>query len=236
MPRLPLEQATAEVVKRDPDLAAALEVLRPLTWRPRSGDPFASLVRAIVFQQLAGRAAAAIHGRLVDAVGGAVTPAAILAAPEGRLLGAGLSRAKAVSLADLATKVLDGTVPLARLSRLPDDDIVTRLSSVRGIGRWTAEMFLIFELRRLDVWPVDDLGVRRGWARIHRLAEPPSPKALQLEGDRFRPYRTPVALLCWRAAVTTLPDASPQRAPERPAPARPRAGASVLRRSTPPTK
>ena len=234
MPRITLADATAEAIRRDPSLRSALR-LGPPAWRPRSRDPFSSLVRAIVFQQLAGRAAAAIHDRMVDAIGGEVTPAAILAVPEATLLAAGLSRAKAASLRDLASKVLDGTVPLARLSRLPDDEIVTRLSSVRGIGRWTAEMFLIFQLRRMDVWPVDDLGVRRGWARLHRLPGQPTPRALQEEGERFRPYRTAVALLCWRAAVTTLPEAGPQRAPARPT-TTPRERARVLRRSTPPTK
>jgi DNA-3-methyladenine glycosylase II len=205
MPRVSLAAGTEAALGRDPAVRAAADALGPLRWRPRSPDAFGSLVRAIVFQQLAGSAAAAIHGRLVHAIGGEVTPAAILAAPDGALLGAGLSRAKTASLLDLSSKVLDGSVPLHRLGRLPDDEIVAHLSAVRGIGRWTAEMFLIFDLRRMDVWPVDDLGVRRGWARIHRLEELPSPKALQAEGERFRPYRTPVALLCWRAAVTMLP-------------------------------
>jgi DNA-3-methyladenine glycosylase II len=205
MPRVSLATATEAVLERDLSLRAAAEVLGPLRWRPRSPDAFGSLVRAIVFQQLAGSAAAAIHGRLVQALGGEVTPTSILAAPDGALLGAGLSRAKTGSLIDLSSKVLDGSVPLHRLGRLPDDEIVTRLSSVRGIGRWTAEMFLIFELRRMDVWPVDDLGVRRGWARIHGLEVFPGPKALQADGERFRPYRTPVALLCWRAAVMMVP-------------------------------
>jgi DNA-3-methyladenine glycosylase II len=203
--RVSIAVATREVARRDPALAEAIPSLGPPAWRPRSSDAFGALVRAIVFQQLAGPAAAAIHGRMVEAVGGDVTPASILSAPDGALLGAGLSRAKGASLLDLSTKVLDGTVPLARLGRLPDDEIIERLSAVRGIGRWTAEMFLIFELRRLDVWPVDDLGVRRGWARIHRLETMPTPKILHDEGERFRPYRTVVALYSWRAAVTVLP-------------------------------
>ena len=167
--------------------------------RPRQGDPLASLARAIVFQQLATRAAAAIHGRFVDAIGGAVTTGALLATSAETLRGAGLSTAKTRSLLDLAEKVADGSVPLDALDSLADDDIVERLTTVRGIGRWTAEMFLLFELRRPDVWPVDDLGVRHGWRLIHEQAELLSPKALLAEGERFRPFRSALALLCYHA-------------------------------------
>ena len=164
-----------------------------------TGDPLASLARAIVFQQLAGAAARAIHRRFVEAIGGSVTAAAILATDPDRLRGAGLSAAKTASLIDLATKVADGTVPLGGLAALDDDAIVERLVTVRGIGRWTAEMFLLFELERPDVWPVDDLGVRHGWKLIHGDADLLKPKALQAEGERFRPYRSVVALFCWHA-------------------------------------
>jgi DNA-3-methyladenine glycosylase II len=110
-----------------------------------------------------------------------------------------MSGAKTAALRDLATKVRDGTVPLADAHRVPDDDLIARLSSVRGIGRWTAEMFLIFTLGRLDVWPVDDLGVRRGYQVAYGLPEMPKPKALQALGDPFRPYRTVAAWYCWQA-------------------------------------
>jgi DNA-3-methyladenine glycosylase II len=116
-----------------------------------------------------------------------------------RLRSVGLSRNKAEAIKDLAAKVADGTVPTDGWARLSDDEIVERMTAVRGIGRWTVEMFLIFDLGRLDVWPVDDYGVRKGWARIHGLDEPPKPKDLMLEGDRFRPYRTVAAWYCWRA-------------------------------------
>jgi DNA-3-methyladenine glycosylase II len=152
-----------------------------------------------VFQQLATRAAAAIHGRFVEAIGGVVTPEAILATSPEVLRASGLSNAKTTSLVDLATRVADGSVPLEGIEALSDDAIVERLTAVRGIGRWTAEMFLLFELRRPDVWPVDDLGVRHGWSLIHELPETIGPKVLQLEGDRFRPYRSVVALYCWHA-------------------------------------
>jgi DNA-3-methyladenine glycosylase II len=194
-----LTVATAAISAADPKLAAFIERAGPYAPRPGQGDPLASLARAIVFQQLATRAAAAIHGRFVEAIGGAVTPEAILATDISRLRAAGLSAAKAISLIDLATKVADGTVPLDDVATLDDDEIVERLTTVRGIGRWTAEMFLLFELQRPDVWPVDDLGIRHGWRLIHGEADLLKPKALQAEGERFRPYRSAVALSCWHA-------------------------------------
>ena len=162
-------------------------------------DHFAALAESILYQQLAGAAAAAIHGRFVALFDGELSPKAVLAVPEERLRAVGLSGSKAISIRDLAAKVSDGTVPLERIERLSDDEIVERLSVVRGIGRWTAEMFLIFQLRRLDVWPVDDYGVRQGYALAYRLKELPKPKQLEAEGDRFRPYRTVPAWYCWQA-------------------------------------
>jgi DNA-3-methyladenine glycosylase II len=162
-----------------------------------------------VFQQLAGRAAAAIYGRFVAAIGGVVTPDAILATAPEILRAAGLSGNKTLSLIDLATKVRDGTAPLDGIDALDDEDVITRLSTVRGIGRWTAEMFLLFELERPDVWPVDDLGVRHGWTLIHRLPEMIKPKALQAEGERFRPHRSTVALYCWHAVHVERGQVSP---------------------------
>jgi 3-methyladenine DNA glycosylase/8-oxoguanine DNA glycosylase len=154
-----------------------------------------------MFQQLAGRAAAAIHARFVDVLGGKVTPQAVLAASPETLRAAGLSGNKAAAVLDLAIKSTDGTVPLGDLSELDDEDIITRLSSVRGIGRWTAEMFLMFELRRPDVWPVDDYGVRNGWTLIHALPGLIKPAELRQAGDVFRPYRSVVAWYCWRAVA-----------------------------------
>jgi DNA-3-methyladenine glycosylase II len=194
-----LASATAAISAADPALAAFIARAGTSPPRPGQGDAFASLARAIVFQQLATRAAAAIHGRFVAAIGGSVTPAAILATEVSVLRGSGLSNAKTVALIDLATKVADGTVPIDDLAEMDDDEIVSRLTTVRGIGRWTAEMFLLFELQRPDVWPVDDLGVRHGWRLIHGQADLLRPRELQVEGDRFRPYRSVVALLCWHA-------------------------------------
>jgi DNA-3-methyladenine glycosylase II len=155
----------------------------------------------VTYQQLAGPAAAAIHGRLVTALAGDVEPDRLLALPPEALRSAGLSANKAASLRDLATKVLDGTVVLAprRLARQSDEEVAARLSTVRGIGKWTAEMFLMFQLRRLDVWPTGDLGVRRGFGLAWHIPMP-SAKELESLGDPFRPYRSVVAWYCWRAA------------------------------------
>ncbi len=164
-----------------------------------ASDHFAALAESILYQQLAGAAAAAIHRRFVALFDGDLSPKTVLALRPQKLRAAGLSGSKTVSIRDLAAKVADGTVPLDAIGRLPDEEIITRLSVVRGIGRWTAEMFLIFQLRRLDVWPVDDYGVRQGYALIYDLRELLTPKQLQAEGDRFRPYRTVAAWYCWQA-------------------------------------
>jgi len=199
--------AVATVAAADPLMAAFIERAGPFEPRAGAGDYFASLARSILFQQLAGRAAAAIHTRFVAAIGGEVTPDAVLAVSPEALRGAGLSANKAAAILDLATKATDGSVPLRELTMLDDDEIIARLSAVRGIGRWTAEMFLIFQLRRPDVWPVDDYGIRKGFAVIHDLAAPPTPKVLDTLGEIYRPYRSTAAWYCWRAVDTVLPAA-----------------------------
>jgi DNA-3-methyladenine glycosylase II len=186
-------------------MATLIRAAGPVTLRDALDDGFAALVRSIMYQQLAGAAAATIHGRFLTLFEDGLSPAAVLALPEGAMRSAGVSGAKAAAIADLALKVGDGTVPLHDVDSLPDDDLVARLVQVRGIGRWTAEMFLMFQLQRLDVWPVDDYGVRKGWALAHKLKEPLTPRALQAEGDRFRPYRSIAAWYCWRAVDTVLP-------------------------------
>ena len=168
-------------------------------------DGFAALVRSIMYQQLAGAAAATIHGRFLKLFSDGLSPAAVLALPEGAMRSAGLSGSKAAAVIDLALKVGDGSVLLNDVDSLSDDELIARLVQVRGIGRWTAEMFLMFQLGRLDVWPVDDYGVRKGWALAHKLKEPPAPRALAAEGDKFRPYRSVAAWYCWRAVDTVLP-------------------------------
>ncbi len=198
--RVSLRAAIAEVAARDAVLADLVARAGPLAHRPRNPDgPFGALVRAIVYQQLAGRAAQAIHGRVLGAVGGELSPRSLAATADEALRAAGLSAAKLASLRDLSAKVADGTVDLARPGRLTDDELVAGLVTVRGIGRWTAEMYLMFELRRLDVWPVDDLGVRQGYGFAWGLEPPPTARQLDPLGERFRPYRTIVARYCWAA-------------------------------------
>jgi DNA-3-methyladenine glycosylase II len=193
--------AAAEMLaSRDQVLAGLIAAAGPIRIGRRTGSHFAGLVEAIVYQQLAGAAARAIHGRLVAALDDDVRPEAVLALSDETLRAAGLSANKARSLRDLAAKVLDGTVVLSPrgLSRQSDEDVIARLCSVRGIGPWTAQMFLIFRLRRLDVWPTGDFGVRQGYGLAWNV---PMPTARELEprGDPYRPYRTVVAWYCWRA-------------------------------------
>jgi DNA-3-methyladenine glycosylase II len=193
--------AARALAARDPVIASLLAAVGPPRFRRPQESNFATLVRAIVYQQLAGAAASAIHGRLVSALGGQVDPAAVLELSAEQLRAVGLSANKSLSLRDLASKVLDGAVVLEGrgLARESDDEVVARLSSVRGIGRWTAEMFLIFQLRRLDVWPTGDLGVRRGYGLAWQVPMPTPRQLLEL-GEPFRPYRTVAAWYCWRAA------------------------------------
>ena len=198
----PSPKAAARILAdRDPVIARLLDQTGPPKLARPTESHFAALVRAIVYQQLAGRAAAAIHGRLIDALDGDVRAGPLIALSDETLRAVGLSRNKMASLRDLAAKVLDETVVLSTqgLAAESDDEIVARLSKVRGIGPWTAEMFLLFQLRRLDVWPVGDLGVRRGYGLAWQV---PTPTARELRplGDRFRPYRSVAAWYCWRAA------------------------------------
>jgi DNA-3-methyladenine glycosylase II len=203
---LSLQAAIDDVASRDPVLAQLVAQVGPIRHRPRDPDgPFGALVRAIVFQQLAGRAAQAIYGRVRGAVGEHLTPEALNAASDTSLRAAGLSRNKLASLRDLATKVLDGSVVLTPTSRRSDEELIASLVTVRGIGRWTAEMYLMFQLRRLDVWPVDDLGVRQGYGLAWKLHPAPTAKQLLPLGERFRPYRSIVARYCWAAVPLLRP-------------------------------
>jgi 3-methyladenine DNA glycosylase/8-oxoguanine DNA glycosylase len=203
-----LVEASERLAELDPVMATMRERIGPCDLR--RGRPrlphFAELTRAITYQQLAGRAAAAIHGRFAGLFDGAApSPEAVLAMPVKKLRDAGLSASKATSIRDLAEKVDDGSIQLDRVARLPDDEVVRELTLVRGIGPWTAEMFLIFQLGRLDVWPVDDFGVRKGYARLYGLGDLPLPRELEQLGERFRPYRSVAAWYCWRGASTVTP-------------------------------
>jgi len=192
--------AARALAERDAVMARLVADFGVPRLRPRHDTHFEALVRSIVYQQLAGAAAAAIHGRLVDALDGRVEPPRVLAASDATLRAAGLSANKAASIRDLAAKTLDGTVVLdpRGLARESDEEVITRLTAVRGIGPWTAEMFLLFQLRRMDVWPTGDLGVRRGYGLAYGVPMP-TPKALEGYGDAFRPYRSVAAWYCWRA-------------------------------------
>jgi DNA-3-methyladenine glycosylase II len=166
--------AAAILAERDPVIRRLVAEAGPARVSPPTGTHFENLVQAITYQQLAGAAARAIHGRL--------------------------AARKAASLRDLASKVLDGSVVLdpAGLRAESDAEVIERLSAVQGIGKWTAEMFLMFQLRRLDVWPTGDLGVRKGFGLAWGIPTP-TPKQLDPLGDPYRPYRSVVAWYCWRA-------------------------------------
>ncbi len=203
----PAARAAAVLAARDPVFSSLLERYGPprLGGRKPAGTRFAVLASAICYQQLAGKAASTIHGRFVAAGGGHVTPGTVLATPMEVLRGAGLSAAKAAAITDLAQKVADGRVSLERIGRLNDEDVVEHLIQVRGIGRWTAEMFLLGTLGRLDVWPVGDYGVRAGFAAAWGLSEIPAPTDLLDLGDPFRPYRSIVAWYCWQVVDNPNP-------------------------------
>ncbi|HCR04498.1 MAG TPA: DNA-3-methyladenine glycosylase 2 family protein [Gemmatimonadetes bacterium] len=183
----------------DPAFGPVVARVGPVRIQDTGYDSFSFLVRSVIYQQLAGKAAATIHGRLIAALRGVVSPTTVLGSSEDMLRGAGLSRAKQESIRDLAAKVADGTVPLDDLRSLTNEAVIERLIGVRGIGHWTAEMTLLFHLRRADVWPVGDLGVRAGIARIFDLKERPTPRETGLIGMGYRPWRSAAAWYCWRA-------------------------------------
>ena len=196
----------ARLIALDPAMERIVRAAGPATFRQPSSDYFNALARSIVFQQLAGKAANAIHGRFVALFAGSPTAEAVLEAEEATLRGCGLSANKVAAIRDLAGKTSDGSVSLEQIEELDDEEIVARLTAIRGIGRWTAEMFLMFQLGRPDVWPVDDFAVAKGYAIIHRLAEPPKPRTLKPLGEVYRPLRSAAAWYCWRANDTVLPD------------------------------
>jgi methylated-DNA-[protein]-cysteine S-methyltransferase len=196
--------AVEHVRASDPAMARLIDAAPPFTLRPdRAPSVFAALAEAIVYQQLNGRAAATIFARVC-----ALFPRAhegpnaeqIVRASDRRLRAAGLSRSKLLSLRDLARRAVDGQIPtLAEVHRMEDEAIIERLTEVRGIGRWTVEMLLIFRLGRPDVLPVDDYGVCKGFALTYRKRKLPKPKALLKYGERWRPYRSVASWYLWRA-------------------------------------
>ena len=209
-----LEAAALELAERDPVLARLHAQLGIPHFPIPFESPFASLVRSITYQQIAGAAASAIHGRLVAALGD-IVPERMLALTDDELRRVGLSKNKVASLRDLAARVVDGDVVLDNesLGELGDDEVIAQLSRVRGIGPWSAQMFLIFHLHRLDVWPVGDLAVRKGYGLAWRVPTP-TPKQLEAAGDAFRPYRTLVAWYCWAVAADPAYSEADSAAPE----------------------
>ena len=209
-----LEAAAVELAERDPVLARLHAQLGIPHFPIPFESPFASLVRSITYQQIAGAAASAIHGRLVAALGD-IVPEGMLALSDDELRRVGLSKNKVASLRDLAARVVDGDVVLDNesLGELGDDEVIAQLSRVRGIGPWSAQMFLIFHLHRLDVWPVGDLAVRKGYGLAWRVPTP-TPKQLEAAGDVFRPYRTLVAWYCWAVAADPAYSEADSAAPE----------------------
>ena len=163
-------------------------------------DHFSMLVRAIVFQQLSTKAATTIFNRLLELMpGGAPTPQALASLSDEQLRAVGVSRQKARYLRDLCEKVNAGTVPLTAVDGLSDEEVIVALTQITGIGRWTAEMFLIFRLQRLDVLPVDDLGIVNAIQRAYRLRKKPTADRLRKLGEAWRPYRSVACWYLWRS-------------------------------------
>lgn len=196
-----LRTAEAALAAADPRLGAVITQVGRCTLLPRrEGTHFTHLLRNIVFQQLSGRAAATIHGRLLDALGAAEpTPTELLAASDDQLRGCGLSVGKIRAVRDLAARVDDGRLPLDAIEKLPDAAVTDTLVQVRGIGPWTAQMFLMFRLGRPDVLPVLDLGVQKGAQRIYRLRSLPDAARLERLARNWRPWASVASWYCWRA-------------------------------------
>lgn len=195
--------AADELARRDDRLRVAIEFVGPCTLAPeRRRSPYESLLSAIAHQQVHGAAAAAILGRmqkLYSPRGRWPTPEELAATPEDTLRAAGLSRSKVLAMKDVAARALDGTVPDRRtIALLDDESIIERLDVVRGVGRWTAEMLLIFTLGRPDVLPVDDFGVRYGFKLLYGKRQMPKPRWLADYGERWAPYRSTASWYFWR--------------------------------------
>ena len=195
-------EAIAHLCAADKILARLIKKVGPCTLKPKRRPPFEALVSAVTHQQLNGTAAMTILKRVIALYPGKKFPAPedLLGTSDERLRSAGLSRAKAAALKDLADKTLSGVVPSLRaVSRMSDAELIERLTAVRGVGPWTVEMLLMFTLGRPDVLPVADFGVRKGFAVTYGLAELPTPKQLLAHGERWRPHRTTAAWYMWRA-------------------------------------
>ena len=186
--------------RTDPALAKIIDEVGPCEMTPRTeGSHFDALVRAIVYQQLSGKAAATIHGRFQGLYGNRPpTPEEVLATDDERLRSVGLSRQKIASIRDLASKVAAGEVPIERLDTMPDDEVIESLIRVRGIGRWSAQMFLMFRLGRPNILPDLDLGVQKGIQHAYQLPKLPTPKDVLRIGERWAPFASVASWYMWR--------------------------------------
>lgn len=194
-------RAVASLRAADPKLARAIDAVGPCTLEPRQeGSHFDHLARAIVYQQLSGSAAATIYGRFSERCGsnGPPSPEAVLQHDVATLRACGLSGAKTAAIQDLAKHVVDGRLPLAQFEAMDDESIIESLVQVRGVGRWTAQMFLMFRLWRPDVLPVLDLGVRKGAQRIYNTRALPDAERLEKLARTWRPYASIASWYCWR--------------------------------------
>jgi DNA-3-methyladenine glycosylase II len=195
-------KAVAALREADPVMARLIAehgaVVRRDLRRDRPGDAYGALLRSIVGQQLSTKAASTIYGRMIDIFGGhAPTPKQLLAADPEKIRAAGLSRPKIAYLRDLAQHVEDGTLELDRLDQLPDEEVTAQLTAIKGLGQWTADMFLMFHLRRPDVLPVGDQGIRRAVKVEYRMRKLPDPKRLEKVARPWRPHRTLACLFLW---------------------------------------
>lgn len=200
-----LKRAADELSAADPRLARVIAAVGPCTMVPRvEGSHFDHLTRNIVYQQLSGAAAGTIHGRFVERVGQgkSPTPAQLLTHDEPTLRACGLSTAKVAAIRDLARHVSDNRLPMDQLDTMDDQDVIDSLVQVRGIGVWTAQMFLMFRLGRPDVLPVLDLGVRKGAQKIYRMRQLPEAMRLEKTAKAWRPWRSVASWYCWRVLDT----------------------------------
>jgi len=194
-------KARRALMRRDPRLAAIIRKYkeRSLLDAPVV-DPFSALVRTITSQQISTKAAATIHGRLVALMPGSLaTPEALISLTEDQLRQAGLSRQKTTYLRDLCDKVSTGALPIHALEQMSDEEVIDAIVKVKGLGRWSAEMFLMFRLRRPDVLPVDDLGIMTAIQRVYGLRKRPKADRMRRIGEAWRPYRTVACWYLWRS-------------------------------------
>jgi DNA-3-methyladenine glycosylase II len=198
-----MRKAIIHLKKKDPTLGRIIEAVGP--YRMQFHDPtFASLVRSIVFQQLNGKAASTIYQRLLDAAGGVVTPESILKLRAAKLRKIGLSRQKSAYIADLARHTHAGSIVFDTIHQLSDDQVIEHLTAVKGIGVWTAHMFLMFALRRTDVLPTGDLGVRMAIRKAYSLPELPTKAEIEDLATAWRPYCSVAAWYLWRSLDTEI--------------------------------